>query len=119
MFNNLTTLFFKRNFSPALLLLLFALAPAVGLGQTANRALGTSEPFEVIETEAGAGDFTHTYQLTPGRGRAVRLVVEQLGADVSGTVYAPGGEKLCFSDSPNGFTGPEPLFFVAEEEGEY
>ena len=52
---------------------------------------------------------THSYRITLASGQYVRLLVEQLGADVAIKIFHPDGRLLVEVDSPTGAQGPERL----------
>jgi len=60
---------------------------------------------------------THSYQLSLAAGQYVRLLVEQLGADVEIRIFLPDGRLLMAIDSPTGSQGPERLSAITEVEG--
>lgn len=60
---------------------------------------------------------THSYRVTLASGQYVRLLVEQLGADVEIKIFHPDGRLLVEVDSPTGSQGPERLSAIAESEG--
>ncbi|MBX7218651.1 MAG: CHAT domain-containing protein [Blastocatellia bacterium] len=76
------------------------------------------EPGKPVEREL-AGGASHTFALPLETNQYVALVVEQKGIDVVVVVSNPAGKQLCEMDSPNGTSGPEPLFFVTETAGTY
>jgi CHAT domain-containing protein/Tfp pilus assembly protein PilF len=76
------------------------------------------KPEQSIEREIRGGE-AHVYVLKLKAGQLLDVVVEQRGVDVTLTLYAPGGEKLSESDSPNGARGPEPLLWIATAAGDY
>ncbi len=59
------------------------------------------------------------YRVALERGEFVHIVVEQKGVDVAVTLYDPNGKKVLEVDSPNGTQGPEIVFAIAEETGQY
>jgi ketosteroid isomerase-like protein len=61
----------------------------------------------------------HPYTIQVRSGQAVRAVVDQRGVDVVIKVADPAGHVVGTFDSPNGDTGPEPVFFIAEKTGPY
>lgn len=51
------------------------------------------------------------------RGDSLDLVVEQLGVDLEVALLSPSGQELLLIDSPNSREGPEPVFWLAQEDG--
>jgi CHAT domain-containing protein/Tfp pilus assembly protein PilF len=62
---------------------------------------------------------THSYRITLASGQYVRLLVEQLGADVAIKIFHPDGRLFLEIDSPTGTQGPERLSAIAESDGVY
>ncbi|HEX3184529.1 MAG TPA: CHAT domain-containing tetratricopeptide repeat protein [Pyrinomonadaceae bacterium] len=60
---------------------------------------------------------THSYRITLASGQYVRLLVEQLGADVAIRIFHPDGRLMVEVDSPTGAQGPERLSAIAESQG--
>ncbi|MBC7932254.1 MAG: CHAT domain-containing protein [Rubrivivax sp.] len=86
----------------------------------AQRAASTAS----LVTGAGverriAGGESHDYDLAAREGQGVFVLVEQRGIDLALELYAPGGERLIRSDTPNGTAGPERLFFIVPSGGTY
>jgi len=65
------------------------------------------------------GEEAHSYNLTLPAGKFLTGVVEQNGIDVVVTLFDVAGKKVFEVDSPNGSQGPEPIAFIAEEDGNY
>ncbi len=123
----------------SLILLTLALSALVGAQTGATRAQDASalkSPANVVESNGKdetparlqpgvpvmrelEGGATHTYLVTLEAGQFLRVVVEQQGVDVGLTFFSPRGERLVEVDSPNGLSGPEPLFFIADAGGTY
>ena len=60
---------------------------------------------------------THSYRITLASSQYVRLLVEQLGADIEIKIFHPDGRLLVEVDSPTGSQGPERLSAITEVEG--
>lgn len=61
----------------------------------------------------------HRYKARLKRGEMLFLVVDQRGIDIEVRVKSPSGQTLKTVDSPNGTQGPEPVFLIAPDDGEY
>ena len=62
---------------------------------------------------------THSYRITIPAGHYVRLLVEQLEADIAIKLFHPDGRLLLEIDSPTGSQGPERLSAITDSEGVY
>lgn len=62
---------------------------------------------------------THVYIAVLGAGQALRIEVEQSGADVALSVLDSSAKKVGETDSPNDEWGPELLVFIAPASGEF
>ncbi|MFY9224618.1 MAG: tetratricopeptide repeat protein [Blastocatellia bacterium] len=71
-----------------------------------------------IEKELTGGE-TQSYLLKVDKGQYIELVVEQKGIDVVVAVYDSNNQKVYELDSPNGTTGPEPVYLVTTANGDY
>ena len=71
-----------------------------------------------IERELKGGE-NHSYRISLNSGQFLNLAAEQKGIDLVLNLFAPDGKKLLEIDSPNGNSGVEPMFFVAETGGDY
>jgi CHAT domain-containing protein len=96
---------------------LFVFAQETRPPETARSGLNL-EPRQKIEKEIAGGQ-AHEFFVKAEAGQAVFVDVEQRGVDVAVTAYDLKGEKLGEIDSPNGDNGAEPLFFIAEQAGNY
>src|SRR2546423_1482933 len=102
------------------------LCPAHASAQTAGQgALETAQLFQTFPLKAGKtikreikGGDTHTYTFTLRRGEFLRAVATSHGVDVLATLYGPGGKELLTVNLLN-YPGPEPVSYVAEQEGTY
>ncbi len=84
---------------------------------------GTERPLQVVSGLAvpatiAKGDL-HVYTLALEKGQFADLRVDQQGADVTVTLYAPDGRPLAMVDSLYGKQGPEILPMIAETAGRY
>ncbi len=66
-----------------------------------------------------AGSRAATLRIALHSDDFAHVVVNQQGIDVVAVLLRPGGRPLLTVDSPNGAHGPEHLFLVADEDGEY
>jgi CHAT domain-containing protein len=99
-----------------LLLILSLMACAIAAQDSNNES--ALEPGKPIERELAGGQ-SHFYHLALTAGQYMHVVVDQRGIDVVVTLFAPNGIELIKVDSPNGTTGPEPVFWIAESSGTY
>jgi CHAT domain-containing protein/Tfp pilus assembly protein PilF len=90
-------------------------APQETGAPTEARVLERGRP---VERELRGGE-RHVYRLRIAAGDYLAAVVEQKGIDVVATLYGPAGQQLLEVDSPNGVSGPEPLYWLAEQAGDY
>jgi len=74
---------------------------------------GTSADRELLPGDAQA------FTVTLREGDFLHLVVDQRGVDVVATLSDPAGRELLQVDTPNGSFGPESLFVVAGQSGQY
>jgi len=88
-----------------------------GAGQS-TRATTPLALNKAIECEIAAGE-AHSYTLTLISGQYAHLAVDQRGVDVVVSIYTPDGMRLARVDSPNGASGIEPVFVVAQAKGAY
>ncbi len=61
----------------------------------------------------------HSFSIAARNGEKISLIADRKDIDISLNAFAPNGEKISGSSAPDGFTGRELLFFVAEESGIY
>jgi CHAT domain-containing protein/Tfp pilus assembly protein PilF len=128
----------KRKLGTTILLILIAsaiiLVPPVNRTQVSAQVGGRSDSKQAaqeakkadseltlgtrLERELKASDI-HSYKVTLSSGQYMHLVVEQKGIDVVVTLFGPAGQKLTVVDSPNGNQGPEPIYVIAKDTGEY
>ncbi|KAF0190250.1 MAG: peptidase domain-containing protein [bacterium] len=92
---------------------------------TANNSNNTNNG-EITELQLGkaierdlAGGKVHSYNLTLEAKQYLQATVEQKGIDVVVAIYSPDGKKVYEMDSPNGETGPEPVYLITETSGQY
>ena len=118
----------SRNLSRALkissLLLLFGAAGSVhAQNATQNAAVSAKPAAELKQGPATehklAGGTSDEYSLKLQSGQYTRVIAEQRGIDVVISLASPSGKDLAAVDSLNGRFGPEPLSWVATEDGEY
>lgn len=69
--------------------------------------------------QAIRGGEADAYRIRLRADESLHVVVRQRGIDLSLTLFTPQGEKHLELDSPTGAVGPEPLWIVAEESGDY
>lgn len=62
---------------------------------------------------------THSYRLSLTAGQFFYGLVEQKDIDLNVAVFAPDGQQLAETDSPNDRWGMEPILLVAEKSGDY
>lgn len=93
-------------------ILQMSLFVSVGRGQEQITASGPVAK----ELKGGQAD---VYRISLLNGQFLNLVVMQQGIDVRVRLFAPGGKELCDVDSPNGADGPEPVFWIASQTGDY
>ncbi|HVG18131.1 MAG TPA: CHAT domain-containing tetratricopeptide repeat protein, partial [Blastocatellia bacterium] len=79
---------------------------------------GQLEAGKPIERKIAGGE-THSYKVRLGAGQFLRVIVDQRGVDLVAALFAPDGKPVVEMDSPNGAHGPEPVLFVADNEGDY
>lgn len=84
---------------------------------------GTERPLQVIPGLAVPATIakgqTQVYVFSLAKDQLADLRVDQQGADIIVTLYAPGGEKLATVDNLYGNQGPEILPVIAETAGRY
>ncbi len=73
---------------------------------------------KTIEKLLAPGD-KHNYILALNKGEFAKVVAMQKGIDIVVTVTDPDQKKIKEVDSPNGTSGPEPAFILAETSGAY
>ena len=76
------------------------------------------EPGHTLERELKGGE-KNVFVVDAAADQFLHLTVMQNGIDVAVGLIAPDGTKLMEVDSPNGESGPEPLWFVAAKAGNY
>jgi CHAT domain-containing protein/Tfp pilus assembly protein PilF len=76
------------------------------------------EPGKPIERELAGGQ-SHSYQIAPGAGQSVKLVVDQRGIDVVVRLFRPDGKQIIEFDSEIRLKERETVEWVAEEVGSY
>ncbi len=65
------------------------------------------------------GGQTHSFDIRLIAGQLLHAAVDQRGIDVVVTIFSPDNQQVFQVDSPNGDTGPEPVWFVAGATGTY
>jgi CHAT domain-containing protein/tetratricopeptide (TPR) repeat protein len=78
----------------------------------------TLEYGRAITRELASVD-VHAYELRLDAGQFVHVLVDQRGIDVVVRVYGPDGKQVAEVDGPTGMQGPEPVYLVAEADGNY
>ncbi|HSU24656.1 MAG TPA: tetratricopeptide repeat protein, partial [Pyrinomonadaceae bacterium] len=76
------------------------------------------ETGKLVERELKGGE-VQAFRIKLVAGQFLQAVADQKGVDVVATLFAPGGEKLWEVDSPNGTSGPEVIWCVADVTGDY
>jgi CHAT domain-containing protein/Tfp pilus assembly protein PilF len=104
-----------RAFSCSLAIAVLLIAVPLVHSRTAPISLELSKP---IDRTINAGE-TDSYTLTLSAGQYAHLTVDQRGVDVVVSIYTAGGTKVVRVDMPNGNSGIEPVFFVAETSAAY
>lgn len=61
----------------------------------------------------------HLFSIEAQSGEALEIVAAKKAVDVGLTAYSPLNEKLSVSNAPDGFTGRESLFLIADRTGKY
>jgi CHAT domain-containing protein len=74
--------------------------------------------FAAQERELKGGE-THSYRAALTSGQFLYALVEQKEIDVSISLFAPDGEQIAETDSPNDRWGTEPVLLVAGKSGDY
>jgi CHAT domain-containing protein/tetratricopeptide (TPR) repeat protein len=72
-----------------------------------------------VERADATGPPRGLYRIALAPGQFLHVLAEQRGVDVALTLRAASGRDLLDVDSPNGESGPEHLYFVAESAGPY
>lgn len=94
----------------------------VGLSQVASAPnqdkTQTLPSFSPQERELKGGE-THSYRIALASGQFLYGLVEQKEIDVSVAVFAPDGQQIADTDSPNDRWGTEPVFILADKSGDY
>jgi CHAT domain-containing protein len=80
-------------------------AVTLGPGQTLERRMSNDE--------------SHSFKVALARSQYFGVLIEQYGIDVSVTLSDPAGKVIAEADSPAGAYGPEYLFAVSGQEGDY
>ncbi len=106
---------FRALLSLSIVFFVFLRAAGPAHAQDAPAKLAAGE---AVTRELKGGD-VHSFQLDTSAGQFLQLVVNQIGIDVVVLLYGPDGAKLAEVDSPNGTTGPEPVFVIAKAGGEH
>jgi len=95
---------------------------SVGFGQVltspGQEKTQTLPTFSAQERELKGGE-THSYRLALTSGQFLYALVEQKEIDVSVVLFAPGGQQIAETDSPNDRWGTEPVLLVADKSGDY
>ena len=61
----------------------------------------------------------HLFSIEAREGEALEIVADKKAVDVGLTAYSPLNEKISVSNAPDGFTGRESLFLIADRTGKY
>ena len=85
----------------------------VGFSQTQTLPL-----FSAQERELKGGE-THSYRVTLTAGQFLYALVEQKEIDVSVALFAPDGQQIAETDSPNDRWGTEPVLILAGKTGDF
>jgi CHAT domain-containing protein len=93
-------------------------ADAARLTEQQYRQARVLAPGQAIEREMKGGE-SHVYRIKLAAGQFLRAVVEQKNTDVFVAIFGPNDKKLVAVDTLNRRQGLEPLFWIAEETGEY
>ena len=95
---------------------------SLGCGQVltspAQEKTQTLPTFSAQERELKGGE-THSYRISLASGQFLYALVEQKEIDVSVVVFAPDGQQVAETDSPNDRWGTEPVLLVADKAGDY
>lgn len=83
--------------------------------QTSTPAL---ELGKLVERELSGGS-VHTYQVRLALGQCLHVIVNQRGIDVVVRIVGPDGRLRGRYDSPTGASGPESVWLLADESGDY
>jgi len=76
----------------------------------------TLEPGKPLERELHGGE-KHTYEIHAEAGQFLHAEVEQLGIDVTLTLFAPDRKPLATMDTDNATFGPEKISTITEAAG--
>jgi len=71
-----------------------------------------------VEKTISSGE-THSYRIGLKAGQFLRLMVDQMGAEVTVTLFAPDGREITTITSLSGRLGPISVSVIAETAGEY
>lgn len=107
-----------KRYSYLLLPLALAGVPFASTLTAQQQVITVLQPNQPVERELTGADI-HTFSVRLDRGQVLDLVAEQRGTDVVLRVHAPGGQLAQEVDSPNGGSGPERAWMVAESPGTY
>jgi CHAT domain-containing protein/tetratricopeptide (TPR) repeat protein len=86
---------------------------SVGFSQTQ-----TLPTFSAQQRELKGGE-THSYRVALTAGQFLYALVEQKEIDVSVALFAPDGQQIAETDSPNDRWGTEPVLILAGKTGDY
>ena len=84
----------------------------------AQQKTETLPAFSAQERPLNGGE-THAYRLTLTSGQFFYALVEQKEIDVRVFLFAPDGQQIAETDSPNDRWGTEPVLLVADKAGDY
>src|SRR5262245_822399 len=71
-----------------------------------------------MERELKGGE-SHSYKISLIEGQYLHVMVEQERTDLVLTVFSPNGEKMIEVNSPPRTPGPEVVFLIARQTGDY
>ena len=88
-------------------------------GETGSSKRPTPLPIDSARRGSLPSDAGKLFTFPLRKNQYVRLVAEQLDADVALILFGPSGDELYRVDRPIGKSGMEEILFMAQSEGDY